>query len=312
MPVKTETALEAVCAALAADAPAEIARAEAAYNAQIEAAAQKIQSNAAKSAIVLLSGPSGSGKTTTAHRIEKAIEGDSDICHYISMDNYFRSWDDPAFPYLPNGKPDLDDPACVDLPLMEEHFSALDEGRPIDIPVYDFGRHARNPERTIHLDIKPGDICIFEGIHALNPMFTERHPSATGIFVSPGATFTYEGKPVCPPQLLRLMRRACRDYLFRSASLAYTLSLWTNVVESEKKHVLPFREKADITIDTSISYELSALAPTLRPLLETLPSDAPLPELSAAMRRGLGAAGNAALPREIIPKDSLLREFIGN
>ena len=52
-----------------ADPKGFLEESDAAYNAKVAAAAERIVGNLKRSPIVLLSGPSGSGKTTTAMKI---------------------------------------------------------------------------------------------------------------------------------------------------------------------------------------------------------------------------------------------------
>jgi uridine kinase len=288
--------------------PAEtISRYEQEYRKQIEAVAEKVLAGRQKSPVVLLAGPSGSSKTTTGSRLRDHLLSLGVPTHLISMDNYYLSWDTPDFPRTPEGERDLESPLCLDIPLLNEHFARLEAGEAIHVPIYDFPSHSRLEGRSIRMSA--GEVFIFEGIHALNPQFTERHPDAFRLFVSPTASFSLEGQEVCSPQILRLMRRVVRDYQFRGASAEFSLQLWGNVVASEKVYIEPYRAGANGEISTTLGYELGILKPFVEPLLQVLPTDVPCRnQVDAALEVFHLVEG---LSETLVPKDSILREFIG-
>ncbi len=292
------------------DNPAQaVALWEECYGQKIEQTAAFIAENRKHSPVVLLAGPSGSGKTTTAARICQRLETMGIRTHLLSMDNYFLTRSDPAFPRLPNGKPDLEAPGCLDLPLLEEHFSKLETGGDIQVPVYDFPSHSRLKNKSIPLDARSGDVFVFEGIHGLNPQFTQKHPHACRIYVSPEDEFTWNGELFCKPVQLRLARRLVRDYLFRGATIDYSLDLWPNVIVSEGKYITPYRGSAHCTISTTLPYELGILRRLALPLLERLPKEASCRAEALALREILFRM--TPLDTLLVPKDSILREFIG-
>lgn len=294
---------------LAQDPAGSIAAWERGYREQVAATAAYIASNREKSPVVLLAGPSGSSKTTTAARIRDQLISQGIQAHLISMDNYFLSRSDPAFPKLPDGNPDLESPDCLDYALLEEHFSLLENGHDIYVPIYDFPSHQRLPGRSIRMDASMGDVFLFEGIHALNDRFTAQHLDACRVYVSPEDDFAKDGVTFCTPILLRLMRRMIRDYLFRGATALYSLGLWPNVVEGEKCYIAPYRPTANCCITTTLPYELGVLKRFVAPLVQDLPSDSPCQEEVSAIQRILSQVN--ALSDTLVPQDSILREFIG-
>lgn len=288
---------------------AAVARWEQAYRDQVSRTADAIVKNRKNSPVVLLAGPSGSGKTTTATRIrDRLIEGGVSA-HLISMDNYFLPRSDPDFPLLSDGSPDLESPLGLDIPLLNEHFAMLETGGDIYVPIYDFPSHSRIPGRSMRMDASQGDVFIFEGIHALNDLFTEKHPDAYRVYVSPEDDFAREGETFCTPEMMRLMRRIVRDYLFRGATAEYSLGLWSNVMAGEQAHILPFREKAHSRITTTLPYELGVLGTFAEPLLRELPKSVPCRKLVDDVLNMLRDIPK--VPAELVPADSILREFIG-
>ena len=301
--------LHEVARQLQSDAPGAIAQWEQNYSDQIAQVAELVMKNRALSPVVLLSGPSGSSKTTSGRRLRDLLIAQEIPAHLVSMDNYYLPWDAPDFPMTADGQRDLEAPGCLDIPLLNEHFAMLERGEPIDIPIYSFPTHSRLEGRSIHLDIAPGDVFIFEGIHALNELFTQQHPQACRVYVSPVSSFGMGDQVLCTPQQLRLMRRIVRDHQFRGATAEYSLQLWDNVLSSEKIYIEPHRDQAHGIVDTTLGYELQTLQPYIVPLLRELPKTVPsYDEVQKALR---GLSYITPLDSRLVPADSILREFIG-
>ena len=108
--------------------------ADAVYLAKIGEAAEKILDNKKRSPIVLLSGPSGSGKTTTAMKIAEVLEKRGVRSHYVAMDDYFNTVDPATCPRTPEGELDLESPLCLDMELLNRHFTELSAGQRIFVP----------------------------------------------------------------------------------------------------------------------------------------------------------------------------------
>lgn len=295
--------------ALSAGEAGAVAAWEETYRQNIRDTAEKIIWNREKSPVVLLSGPSGSGKTTTGLRLKETIISLGVTAHLISMDNYFRSWDAPDFPRLQNGDRDLEAPECMDIPLLNEHFDILETGGAIAVPLYDFPTHNRVEGHGEVLDSSHGDIFIFEGIHALNPQFTERHPHAFRLYISPEKGIEKNQEVLFTPILLRLMRRTVRDAAFRGAKPEYSLTLWSNVLEGERKYVAPYKDSAHVKFNTTLPYEPGIMKPYAMNAFSRLPQSIPCREMVDAVLKGLAVIEE--LPSEIVPQDSILREFIG-
>lgn len=292
------------------NAPAAIAHWEQHYTSQLENAMQLVMDNRSRSPVVLLAGPSGSSKTTSGRRLRDLLIRHHISAHLVSMDNYYLSWDTPSFPMTADGQRNLEAPECLDIPLLNAHFAMLEAGEAIDVPIYSFPTSSRLEDRSIHMDIAPGDVFIFEGIHALNDMFTGQHPCACRLYVSPVSAFGADRQILCQPQQLRLMRRIVRDHQFRGATAEYSLELWPNVLASEKIYIEPHRAEAHGTIDTTLGYEVQALRPYILPLLQNLPSTIPSydkVEHAIEMLRRI-----TPLDSSFVPDDSILREFIGS
>ena len=280
------------------------------YTQRVSLAADKILSNLENSPIVLLSGPSGSGKTTTAMKIAEELQRRGVNTHAVAMDNYFKTINPRTAPRTPEGEIDFESPLCLDMELLDRHFTALGQGEEIWIPKYEFARHMRNARRATPLKLGKNEIVVFEGIHALNDDIAGRHPEATKLYISArsnvneGAVLRFKGT------WMRLTRRAVRDYNFRGTDVEDTLEMWANVRRGEKLYISPYKNRADIIFDSSLPYEVSVMKHYALPLLRAVPEEnvrrAELLELIEAFQYF------EPIDPELVAKDSLLREFIGD
>ena len=275
----------------------------------MEEAANRIVNRTAESPIVLLSGPSGSGKTTTALKLEEELERRGISTHTISMDNYFRTMNPKTAPRTPEGAIDYESPLNLDMELLDETFTKLSRGEEVIIPKFEFARQMRNDARGRPLKLAKNEIAIFEGIHALNDDIAGRHPEATKLYISARSN-------VCDGDLLRfkgtwmrLTRRAVRDFNFRGTDISTTLDMWADVRRGEKLYISPFKNKADVIIDSSLRYEVSVMKNYALPMLQAVPEEnqrrAELLDLIDAFQ------WFEPIDPELVARDSLIREFIG-
>ena len=168
----------------------------------------------------------------------------------------------------------------------------------------------RNDSRATPLKLGKNEIVVFEGIHALNDDIAGRHPEATKLYISArsnvneGAVLRFKGT------WMRLTRRAVRDYNFRGTDVEDTLEMWANVRRGEKLYISPYKNRADIIFDSSLPYEVSVMKHYALPLLRAVPEEnvrrAELLELIEAFQYF------EPIDPELVAKDSLLREFIGD
>lgn len=237
------------------------------YNNQLLSASERIKNSFPEKSLVLISGPSGSGKTTSALRIAKILNEMGYKTYSISMDNYFRSNSSPNMPLDENGQIDLESPYCVDINLFSEHMYKLQKCEPIELPIFDFTTQSRS-DKKIPFTRQENEIVIIEGIHALNPLVTGEIDSfTTKIYVSVRTRILSENEYALHPQEIRLMRRLCRDSLFRGRKLPDVFSFFKSVSRGEELYIMPHKHRADIDIDTFIAYEPSAYKEIILPQL---------------------------------------------
>lgn len=293
-----------------ADPKGFIEESDAAYDAQVKAAASMILENSGKSPIVLLSGPSGSGKTTTARKISEELYRCGIKAHYVGMDDYFKTVDPKTAPRTPEGELDLESPLCLDTELLNEHFKMLAEGKRIFVPKYEFSRRMRVVEPSKSIKLHKDEIVVFEGIHALNDMITEKHPDAFKLYISARSNVTFGDEVVFKGTWLRLVRRTVRDFNFRGADPSATMAMWANVRRGEKANISPFKNKANFMFDSVFPYEFAVMNATATSLFSSIPEGI---ERYDELRRVLPALqlfGN--IDPKLVSPDAMIREFIGS
>lgn len=308
--VQKEIVWKEICSAVKKDAGAVIAEAEKEYNATIQQVCDLVLEKSCGRMIILLAGPSASGKTTTAHRIGDVFKERGRNSAIVSLDNFYL--DREVSPRFPDGRPDYESVNALDLPLMEEVLRRfLVTGR-CEMPIFDFHKGMRSPHKQ-EIFLGKDDIIILEGLHALNPVIVDHLPAemVVKLYVSVGSRVVDgKGKVVLSKKDLRLMRRLVRDDKFRDFDVNETFDIWTTVVYGEKKYLVPFKGTADVQINSFHAYEISALARECTALLQTVS-----PESSHYKKaRDLIDALKGAPPAEkqMIPENSLLREFLGH
>lgn len=292
------------------DAEAFVHDCEEGYHRQLHLVADQIAANCKRKPVVLLNGPSSSGKTTTNDRLGRILELAGIHAHMISMDDYYRTSGTYDIPFdKENGVNDLESPECMDLDLLRDHLTRLVAGEEILVPRFDFEtRTSHRNERAVQLH--KDEIVMIEGIHAFNPVIMgdlEKH--ATSVYLSVASVLlTYRNVRI-EPHMLRFLRRAMRDSLFRSSPVEYTLKQWNSVRRGERLYISPYRGQADLTVDTYLPYETNILMQYLSEKLqdeEKMLEQADLAPLSAILDKV-----SPIDYKPYMPEDSVLHEFIG-
>ena len=295
---------------LAENIAALVEETECAYEKKILDAAIKIRDRSEDCPIVLLSGPSGSGKTTTALRIEKLLDSWGYETHTLSMDNYFYSCTEGNMPLDDDGKIDLESPLRLDVSLLAEHMEQIARCKPIDVPTFDFANQCRS-KITIPLHRHKGELVILEGIHSLNPEVTGSAVDfSTGVYVSVRTRIQADNGEILHPEKIRLCRRLLRDSLYRGQSFETTISRLSSVSRGERLYILPHKNRAEISIDTFLPYEMavysSELAQGMAKVEDAFLAQYGVEELKAFLLQ------TSPMSKDLVPQNSLIREFIGD
>jgi len=107
--------------------------------------------------VIGVAGGSGSGKTTVVRRIIESI-GDDQVT-VIEHDRYYRDRNDLRLEE--RAALNYDHPDSLETDLLVRHLHELRAGRPVQVPEYDFSRHARQAETAT---VTPRKAIIVEGI----------------------------------------------------------------------------------------------------------------------------------------------------
>ena len=274
-----------------------------AYSAHLCQIAKYIFDRRDRCPIVLISGPSGSGKTTTAMMIEQFLDSWGCETHTVSMDNYFQPFSKQELALANQGKVDLESPARLDIPLLNDHILKMIRMEPVQLPVYDFV-HAQRLQGEV-LERHSGELVILEGIHALNPdVITVPDTHTCRIYVSV-RTRLQTGELLLHPEKIRLLRRMLRDRKNRGRNIQETLEMYDNVQAGENKYIMPYKHRRTFDVDTFVAYEAGVYKKLLLEDLEKEKSDRRLADLVETLEH------LEPVDAVHVPKTSLIREFIG-
>lgn len=280
---------------------------ERAYEEKVRLVARRIIADPEKR-VLLLAGPSSSGKTTTSRLITEELQANGHAATVLSLDDFYRNPEDPAYPRDGDGDLDYEAPDSIDIALVHDCIEAVLRGDTYPAPRFDFHTHHRAPE-PVPIAVPEGGCLIIEGLHALNPRLTEGLPQNRlfRLFISVSTNVVDDGgKRILSGRRTRFLRRLCRDALYRNSGAANTYTLWENVTRGENLYLYPHRGTADLTLDTFHPYEVGVLRPYAERLLsaEGAPHDAYIDEIHEAL------AYFDRLSTDIVPPTSLLREFL--
>jgi len=257
--------------------------------------------------LVLITGPSSSGKTTFCHRISIQLMACGLRPVFFSTDDYFVNREDT--PRLPDGSYDFDNFDTVDHEALQQDVLKLLRGEVVSVPEYNFttGKREYNGKS---LQLTPGTILLIEGIHALNPMLTNRVEESLKfrIFISTLTSIALDDHNCIPTSDNRLLRRILRDYNKRAFSARETIAQWPNVRRAEVKWIYPYQETADVLFNSAYLVEFAVLRNHAERVLSTVPKNCP--EYREAHRLLRFIHYFTPVSDREIPNTSLLREFV--
>ena len=259
--------------------------------------------------IVLISGPSSSGKTTTSKKLQLYLRAFGISPKTISIDDYFV--DREKTPKKEDGTYDFESIRAIKLDQFNKDLTKLLNGDKVKVPTYNFvlgrGEYINDP-----MDLKKNEILIIEGLHALNDELTSSIPKKNKfkIYLSPLTVLNLDNHNRIKTTDVRILRRIIRDNRTRGYDAKESLESWERVREGEEKNVFPFQDEADVIFNTTLLYELGALKVYAEPLLYKVSED---DDCYKDAIRLLNLLKNVLpIPSDCIPRDSIIREFIGD
>ena len=258
--------------------------------------------------LVLIAGPSSSGKTTTMKRMSNILRSRGYEPIGLSTDDFFV--DRKETPKNEKGEYDYECLQAIDLELFNQTLQRLLKGETVDIPEYDFvngEKLFKGKKATLH----DNSILLIEGLHCLNddliPYIEAKYKFK--IYLSPFIPLNIDRHNYISTLDLRLIRRIVRDNRTRGKRVDQTIAEWQIVRSGEEKYIFPYVYQADMIINTALAYEVGVLKVYADSLLFSVGVDS---EYYSESRRLIDYLQVFfTIPSEYVPKDSVLREFIG-
>ena len=271
-----------------------IAECEKAYDDAVAEAVDTAIKNNRK--FILLAGASSTGKTTTSLRIDAALESHGKKSETVSLDDFY--YDTTVKVILRDGKPDYETPESLELPLVRKTLEEISKGNPVYFPRFDF-MSGRRIENANFFDPDDDTFIVVEGLHALNPEVVGDLANVHRIYLECENDY-YDPK---------MLRRLIRDIKFRNCPAEANLGMWDDVKRGENLYIKPFISLADSVIDTYFGYEPGAFRNEGLEMAATVTPSMPHYDEICVIQEYLELV--EPISKRIIPKKSLLREFIG-
>jgi uridine kinase len=260
--------------------------------------------------IIAIAGPSSSGKTTFIKRLTVQLQIDGVNPVGISLDDYYV--DREKTPRGDDGDWDFEALGAIDVALLQDHVRRMLAGEAVQTARYDFVTGMSHPEGGPLIQLRPGDVLMLEGIHALNPSLlggTPRDGELFRIFIHPATTLPFDRLTRVSATDLRLLRRIVRDRHQRGYVAADNILRWPSVQAGEREHIYPYQEEADAVFDTALIYEPAVLKVFAERYLLEVPQDHPAYPTAHRLRYLVDRF--VSIYPDHVPPTSLIREFIG-
>ncbi|CAL2040624.1 hypothetical protein CAEBREN_03449 [Caenorhabditis brenneri] len=180
--------------------------------------------------VIGVCGGSASGKTTVAEKIVERLG--IPWVTILSMDSFYKVLTPEEIKEAHESKYNFDEPKAFDFDLLYEILKRLREGKSVDVPVYDFNTHSRDPNSKM---MYGADVLIFEGILAFHD---ERIKNLMDmkVFVDTDGD-------------LRLARRIVRDVTDRGRDIDGIMEQYfTFVKPAFDKYIAPCMDSADLIV----------------------------------------------------------------
>lgn len=281
--------------------------AEALHELKIASIAQQIVKKRDEIQLILIAGPSSSGKTTSSKRLTVQLIAQGITPYTLELDNYFVERE--RTPLDENGDYDFESLHALDIERLNHNLRGLAAGETVQLPRFNF--ISGQVEDGDLVQLRPGQKVVMEGIHGLNPELLPNFPSSNTfrIYASCLTQLNLDRYNRISTTDTRLIRRIVRDARERGYSAKDTIGRWDSVRRGEKLHIFPYQDNADEMLNTALVYELAVLKAFAEPLLlQVSHKDR---EYIEANRLLSMLEWFLPLDAEVIPDNSIIREFIG-
>ena len=257
---------------------------------------------------IMIAGPSSSGKTTFSHRLFIQLRAHGLKPHPIAVDNYFVERENT--PLDEDGNYDFESLKAIEIELFNRDMTNLLKGKTVELPRYNFVTGKREYKGD-YISLGSEDILVIEGIHGLNDALSYSLPrdSKYKIYISALTQLNIDEHNRIPTTDGRLLRRIVRDARTRGTSAETTIAMWPSVRKGEEQNIFPFQEDADTMINSALIYELAILKQYAESLLFGI--DRSSKHFAEAKRLLKFLDYFVSAPADAVPKNSILKEFIG-
>lgn len=258
--------------------------------------------------VIMIAGPSSSGKTSFSHRLSIQLMAQGLKPHPIPVDDYFVNREDN--PVDEDGKLDYEVIEALDVKFFNEQMTELLQGKKVELPRFNFVTGKREFKGN-YLQLHEDDVLVIEGIHCLNDKMSYSLPADKKfkIYVSALTPLNVDEHNRIATSDWRLLRRIVRDIRTRGTSAESTIEMWQRVRRGEENNIFPYQDSADVVFNSAMVYELPVLKTYAEPALFSVPEGTP--EYLEAKRLLKFLDYVLGLPKDYVPKNSLLSEFIG-
>lgn len=276
------------------------------YFNQIRHVAKIVASNR-KASILLLAGPSASSKTTTSYKLLEELNRNGIHAVVISLDDFYI--DRNLLPLLDDGTTDFESIATLDLTRLSECFGELIRDKKSHFPLFDFGTGCRTDQNR-EVAINDNSVLIIEGLHALNPLIIDGYSPENflKLYICPTSDYYIGEEIILTARDIRLVRRVIRDHFHRSSTIHNTFQMWVNVIIAEVDSIMPFKEQADIVIDSTVIYEPNVYVDYLLELIDKVKGSEMFAGEINRIKRAMEKFESLSIT--YVPKDTVLREFL--
>jgi uridine kinase len=286
------------------------------YSLELKRAVEKLSEQLDTVKMVIIAGPSSSGKTTTTIKVEQQLEPKGYRFVPINVDHFFLDLED--HPKDLRGDYDFETPQALDMAEINTTFKALLQGKRVEIPFYNF-KTGKREGSSGHLQLGQGEILLIDSLHGLYPEMTEGIPEKRKfrLYIETLSQVKDQNNQFLRWADIRLLRRMVRDMLFRNYSPTQTIRHWHFVRRSELRYIVPRLREAEVIVNSFLPYEIPIMKQRVGELfpdyLREFKEDADSADAyDRALRiQQMFEQVPAWTDEQIVPGDSLLREFVG-
>ncbi|MGA2604951.1 MAG: ATP cone domain-containing protein [Verrucomicrobiia bacterium] len=298
------------------------------YEASLDEGARKVMARLSAGdnlRMIWVSGPSSSGKTTTTVKLTERLQKHGLKFLMLNLDDYFWALIEHPSDWINDRN--FETPEALDIQLLNRHLRDLLDGKTIEKPVYSFKEGRRVTSKPVKLE--KGQILLLDCLHGFYPPITEGiDPSTQFRLYIETLNVMYEGDGsthrLTKLTDVRLIRRMLRDVQHRNHSPLSTILHWHYVRAGELFSIIPLMGLADHVVNGGLPFDLAALKPffigpggylpkpeEFGPYQGFLDARIRYDRVKQLLESVEGITREQADTYDIIPGDSVIREFIG-